>query len=289
MKLPLICLLFLSAALLARAADEIPIYEREPPTDPVELKKYYEEMAKAVKEVEQGIKDTKKKDIETALAPKAKNRRDADLAIPQRDNARIKIASSRVLTEKTIAGDVTGLVKQLRAGLDRESVSAVDTFLKVYGGDSAALANAAAIAWVQEVPGSALLLAAEAAQRSPGSANELNTLGSLLSDAGYVDRGIPILKFLATKFPNEPTIQNNLGQAWLGVGAPELAKPHLVRCLAMGSGHGAANAAMGVISYCAGDQAAATSYFQAAAASNSSPVARRRLKFQGLVRSRSMG
>ena len=269
--------LILGTAFLARAADEVPIYEREPPTDPVELKKYYEEMAKAVQASEQGIKDAKKKDIAAALAPRAPHPREADLAIPQRDEARIKIASQRTLTERTIATDVAGLVKQLREGLDGESVADADAFLKRYGGDPIALANAASIAWVQEVPGTALLLAAEAAQRSPGDANALNTLGSLLSDAGYVDRGIPILNYLAAKFPNDPTLQNNLGQAWLGVGAPELAKPRLLMCLGLASGHGAANAAMGVIAYCGGDQAAATSYFQAAAASNSSPVARRAL------------
>ena len=104
-------ILILSAALLARAADEIPIYEREPPTDPVELKKYYEEMAKAVQASEQGIKEAKKKDIEAALAPRATRSRDADLAIPKRDEARIRIASSRVLVEKTITADVAGLVK----------------------------------------------------------------------------------------------------------------------------------------------------------------------------------
>jgi hypothetical protein len=105
----------------------------------------------------------------------------------------------------------------------------------------------------------------------------LNTLGALLSDAGYVERGIPILSYLASKFPDDPTLQNNLGQAWLGVGAPELAKLRFLACLSRAPAHGAANAAMGVITYCAGDHAAATKHFQAAAASNSSPVARRAL------------
>ena len=269
--------LILGAALLVRAAEEVPIYEREPPTDPEELKKYYEELGKAVKAAENATKGAAAKDIEAALAPTASHAQPAEVAIPRRDNARIKIASSRVLTEKTIAADLAGLVKQLRDGLDEESVAEADAFLKVYGGDPSALADAAAMAWVQEAPGTALLLAAEGAQRSPGNTNALNTLGALLSDAGYVERGIPILNFLATKFPNDPTLQNNLGQAWLGVGAPELAKPRLLACLALAPAHGAANAAMGVITYCAGDQAAATKHFQAAAVSNSSPVARRAL------------
>jgi hypothetical protein len=269
--------LILGAALLVRAAEEVPIYEREPPTDPEELKKYYEELGKAVKAAENATKGAAAKDIEAALAPTASHAQPAEVAIPRRDNARIKIASSRVLTEKTIAADLAGLVKQLRDGLDEESVAEADAFLKVYGGDPSALADAAAMAWVQEAPGTALLLAAEGAQRSPGNTNALNTLGALLSDAGYVERGIPILNYLATKFPNDPTLQNNLGQAWLGVGAPELAKPRLLACLALAPAHGAANAAMGVITYCAGDQAAATKHFQAAAVSNSSPVARRAL------------
>lgn len=269
--------LFLGAVLLARAADPVPIYEREPPTDPVELKKYYAELEQALKEAENAPKIEAAKNIEAALAPRQSRPRSVEVGIPERDDARIKIASHRKLSAQTIDADVAGLLKQLRTGLDRESVDDVDAFLKVYAGNPTALANAAAIAWVQEAPGTSLLLAAEAARRSPGSANALNTLGALLSDAGYVDRGIPILAFLAAKYPDDPTLQNNLGQAWLGVGAPELAKPHFLKCIARAPMHGPANAALGVITYEAGDHAAATKHFQAAAASNSSPVARRAL------------
>lgn len=277
MKRFLIAVLIFGAALLAHAADPVPIYEREPPTDPKELEKYYEELGKAVQAAEQGIKDAGKKAVAAALAPKASNPQAADLEIPERDEARIKIASSRKLTAQTIDADVAGLLKQLRAGLDGASVADADAFVTAFGASPAALANAAAISWVQEAPGTALLLAAEAAQRSPGNANALNTLAALLSDAGYVDRGIPILVFLAAKYPDDPTLLNNLGQAWLGVGAPELAKPYLLACIARAPLHGPANAAMGVITYCAGDQTAATSHFQTAAASSSSPVARRAL------------
>ena len=114
-----------------------------------------------------------------------------------------------VLTEQTIAAEVVGLLKQLRTGLDHDSIADADAILKVFGGNPAALANAAAIAWVQEAPGTALLLATEAAHRSPGNANLLNTLGALLSDAGYVERGIPILAYLAAKFPDDPTLSAN--------------------------------------------------------------------------------
>jgi tetratricopeptide (TPR) repeat protein len=260
---------------MARAADEVPIYEREMPTDPAELKKYLAELERALKDVETATRQESTKAIAAALAPQS---RAVDVAIPERDEEQIRIASRRMLTEQTIKAEVADLLKQLRAGLDRESIADADRFIRVYPAKPVALANAAAIAWVQEAPGVALLLAAEAAQRAPGNPNLLNTLGSLLADAGYATRGIPILAYLAQKFPNDPTLLNNLGQAWLGLGAPELARPRLQTCLSRAPAHGAAHSAMGVIAYSAGDHAAAITHFQTAAASHGSPVARRALK-----------
>lgn len=267
----------LGAAPLAHAADAVPIFEREMPTDPAELKEYMEELDRALKGIETATKQEKAKNIAATLAEPAKKARPVEIEIPKRDEDQIKIASRRVLTAQTIAAEFAGLIQQLRAGLDRESVTEAERFLKAYGTRPNALANAAAIGWVQEAPGTALLLAAEAARRAPDNANVLNTLGSLLADAGYAARGIPILDYLARKYPEDPTLQNNLGQAWLGLGAPELAKPRLQACLSRAPAHGAAHAAMGVIAYSNGDHAGATKHFQAAVASQSSPLSRRAL------------
>lgn len=265
---------FLVALLCSVSAAEVPIYEREMPTDPEELKKYMAEMEKALKQMDATVKQ------ETANARKAAQAQThaLDLAIPNRDDQEIAAASMRVLTEQTLAADVAELVKKLRAGLDEDDLADAKHWLDKYGSNPSALASGAAFAWVQQAPGPALLLAAEAAARAPKDTNVVNTLGSLLADAGYGSRGIPILNYLAKKFPNDPTLQNNLGQAWLGLGEEKKAEFHLMACLRLAPGHSAANASMGVIKEAAGDHAAAAKHFQTSASTGGSSVARRALR-----------
>ncbi len=261
------------ALLCFASAADVPIYEREVPTDPVELKKYMAEMERALKQVDEAPKE----EAARARAAVKAAVQAPEVAIPERDDEEINLASRRKLTDRTVAADVVDLVKRLRAGLDATDVADAGRWIKVYDSNPAALASGAAMAWVQGAPGPALLMAAEAAKRAPQNANVLNTLGSLLADAGYGSRGIPILDYLAGKFPKDPTLQNNLGQAWLGLGEPKKAEFHLLACLRLAPGHSAAHAAMGVIKSAAGDQAAAAKHFQAAASSSGSAVARRAL------------
>ena len=262
------------ALLCLASAAEVPIYEREVPTDPEELKKYMAELERALNQVEQAPKE----EAARARAAAKAEVQAPEVAIPERDDEEIGLASRRKLTDRTVAADVADLVKRLRAGLDADEVADAGHWIEDYGSNPGALASGAAFAWVQGAPGPALLMAAEAAKRAPQNANVLNTLGSLLADAGYGSRGIPILEYLAGKFPNDPTLQNNLGQAWLGLGAPEKAEFHLLACLRLAPGHGAAHASMGVIKSVAGDQAAAAKHFQASASSSGSAVARRALR-----------
>lgn len=265
----------LLVALLCKvSAAEVPIYEREVPTDPEELKKYMAEMEKAVKQADEAVK------LETARARQAAQAQTKalDIAIADRDDEEIALANQRVLTEPAIAADAADLVKRLRKGLDDDALADTQHWMDKYGSNPSALASGAAFAWVQQAPGPALLLAAEAAVRAPKDTNVLNTLGSLLSDAGYGSRGIPILNYLANKFPNDPTLQNNLGQAWLGLGETRKAEFHLMACLRLAPGHGAANASMGVIKEAAGDHAAAAKHFRTAASTSGSAVARRAMR-----------
>jgi Flp pilus assembly protein TadD len=270
----LTALVFALLCLTSRA--QVPIFEREMPTDPVELKKYLAELEQALKQVQEAPQQEAARQREAAR--RAAETAELDLAIPDRDDEQIELASKRVVTDQTVVAEINDLVAKLRAGLDSSEVDEVETWLKEFAADPAALASGAAMAWVQRAPGTALLLSAEAAKRAPKDANVLNTLGSLLADAGYGDRGIPLLAYLANKYPDDPTLQNNLGQAWLGLGAPEKAEPRFAACLRLRPGHGAAHASMGVITYCAGNRTAATEHFVKAASSHGSPVARRALR-----------
>ena len=197
------------------------------------------------------------------------------LQIPFRDEAELKLIGRQpaITSPAQLQQDVDQMIKALRAGLDDEDKDDADRTLKAFGNNQPALNNAAAIAWVQSCPGTALLLAAEAVHINPKDTNSANTLAALLVQAGYVHKGIPILEHLVNLFPNDPTILNNLGQAWFDVGEKEKAKGFLGRCIATAPDHGAAQASLGVVAQAEGKAAEATEHFKAAAESNSSPAA----------------
>ena len=197
------------------------------------------------------------------------------LQIPYRDEAELKLIGQQpaITSADQLQQDVDQMIKALRAGLDDDDKDDADRMLKAFGNNQPALNNAAAIAWVQNCPGTALLLAAEAVHLNAKDTNSANTLAALLVQAGYVHKGIPILEHLAKLFPDDPTILNNLGQAWFDVGEKEKAKGFLGRCIATAPDHGAAQASLGVVAQAEGKAAEATEHFKAAAESNSSPAA----------------
>jgi tetratricopeptide (TPR) repeat protein len=197
------------------------------------------------------------------------------LQIPDRDDAELKLIGQQpaITSPAQLQQDVDQMIKALRAGLDDDDKDDADRTLKAFGNNQPALNNAAAIAWVQSCPGTALLLAAEAVHLNPNDTNSANTLAALLVQAGYAHKGIPILEHLVKLFPSDPTILNNLGQAWFDVGEKEKAKGFLGRCIATAPDHGAAQASLGVVAQSEGKAAEATAHFKAAAESNNSPAA----------------
>jgi tetratricopeptide (TPR) repeat protein len=211
--------------------------------------------------------------------PKPKAR--PDVVLPERNREQLQLIPTTPLTEGQLPAEVDRILRDLRAGLDKDDLGEAQAAIAVAKGDSTLLANFAAVAWVQEAPGPALLLAAEAAHASPTDPNAVNTLGALLVNAGYEFKGIPLLKNLAARYPDSATVHNNLGQAWLRLGAIAEAEESLKRCLFLAPAHGAAHAALGLCAEAAGDPSGATAHFQAAAASNYSPTATELLEKHG--------
>jgi tetratricopeptide (TPR) repeat protein len=150
-----------------------------------------------------------------------------------------------------------------------------------FRGEAGAVANAAAIAWVQSHPEQALLLAAEAARMAPDDANAVNTLAALLAQAGYEEKAIPLLRHLAERHPQDTSILSNLAVAWLNLGETEEAGKIVLRVLALAPGHGVANLTAGLIAESEGRHDAAREHLRKAAASNSSPQARDLLRQRG--------
>ena len=193
--------------------------------------------------------------------------------LPARDEQEIALLPSIPLTAGTIPSELDRMAQALRAGLDKEDLDDADRILGKFAGNSTALANAAAIAWVEHSPGASLLLAVEAVRARPANNLALNTLGALLSHAGYQHKGLPLLEYLVQRFPESPLVLNNLGQTWLELGEIGKAEEYLNRCLALAPRHSAAHAAAGLIAQARGQTEPANAHFQAAVATDFSPAA----------------
>lgn len=215
-----------------------------------------------------------------AIAAAAEDEDEAEqlVQIPDRDDPQIAQARGLMLTRATLPAEVAGIAKVVDRAVDPAARLEARRIVDFYKANSGALANAAAIAWVQRSPEQALLLAAEAARAAPDDVNALNTLAALLAQAGYEGKAIPVLRHLAKVAPADATVLSNLAVAWLNLGEVEEAKKILLRCLALAPGHGVANLAAGIIAESEGRHAEAKAHFRKATASNSSLQARKILK-----------
>lgn len=220
----------------------------------------------------------------TMLMPVASRAQDDEaeelVQIPERDEAQIAQARALTLSAQTLPAEVARIAEALRKAINPQARAEALRLVEKFKGQGGALANAAAIAWVQKSPEQALLLGAEAARAAPTDANAVNTLAAVLTHAGYEGKSIPLLRHLATLHPDDASILSNLGVAWLNLGETEEAKKVLVRCLARAPGHGTANLAAGIIAQHEGRKAEAITHLKRASASNSSPEARRVLRAQ---------
>jgi len=202
--------------------------------------------------------------------------------LPARNETEISLLPSASLTAGTLPVELDRMARALRAGLDRDDLGDADRILGKFAGNSGALANAAAVSWVERSPGASLLLAVEAVRARPESATALNNLGALLCQAGYLHKGLPVLEYLSKKIPDSPTVLNNLGQAWLEMGEIDKAEVYLNRCLALAPHYAAAHAAAGLIAQARGQAEPANTHFQAAVATDFSPAAAKALDQQDI-------
>jgi Flp pilus assembly protein TadD len=200
--------------------------------------------------------------------------------IPETDEPQIAQARALVLTRATLPAELAAIAQAINGAVEPAARVEAMRLIDAYRPNPRALANGAAIAWVQRSPEQALLLAAEAARAAPDDPNALNTLAGLLAQSGYEGKAIPLLRYLAQATPDDATVLSNLAVSWLNLGEVDEARKVLVRTLAVAPGHGVANLAAGIIAENEGHHTEAQTHFRRAAASNSSMQARKILKQQ---------
>lgn len=179
------------------------------------------------------------------------------LRLPRRNDSALATIPAKPLTHAQlvtrIANLKNSLIPELQAHFATEMVNTANV-------GSTGAANAAALAWMAGRQDVALELAIDGADIDPDDDIALNTLGSVLTLCGMPEEAIPILDYIDRSIPDNATVDNNLGQAYTGLGDIEKGSSYLKRALSQSPYHPNANMTLADIAYIHGDKAAAKTY-----------------------------
>ena len=121
----------------------------------------------------------------------------------------------------------------------------------------AAMGNVAVGLWMTGRLQVALQLMGRAIAADPANTDNQCNYAAMLTMSGGASQAVPVLEQLAQKFPDNPTVLNNLGQAYYLAGDEEKSEKALGRALAVAPGHPQAAATQSQIAEGKGDQAQA--------------------------------
>jgi len=101
--------------------------------------------------------------------------------------------------------------------------------------------------WINKEHDVALYLMLKACVANPRDFVLLNNFAACLSMVGLPEKAIPILNYVSIKLPNNATVLNNMGQAWLSLGNVPKAKPLLEKAVTKENAHPEANRSLSKI------------------------------------------
>jgi hypothetical protein len=131
----------------------------------------------------------------------------------------------------------------------------------VQNNNASQLCQRAVTSWYFEnAPLTAVALAAKACGSNMKNGLALNNLSALLIEGSAVHKAVPILRYLTVRYPKDPMILNNMGQAFAVLGVKDSAKYYLARCVKASPHHPEANATLGRIAASDGNKQQAAAY-----------------------------
>ncbi len=128
----------------------------------------------------------------------------------------------------------------------------------------AVIANAASGCWMLGHWEKALFIMGRACIDDITDADNLNNYAAFLISTGGEQAALPILLYLNHKYPKNSTIQNNIGQAWFGLGDLSNAKKYLDSTTKLYINHSMANTSLSQIYLSQGDSSRSIAFLKAA-------------------------
>ena len=182
--------------------------------------------------------------------------------VPKKDVTRISMLPKKILND----AELLLFIKNVHSGVEKlipiaERTEALSIYneTKTQYRSTSVVANAASGCWMIGHWEKALFIMGKACLDDLSNADNLNNYAAFLIMTGGEQAAIPILEYLNSKYVNNSTILNNLGQAWFGLGDIDKAKEKLDETTALYPNHSMANSILSNISRAEGNNEKAIS------------------------------
>lgn len=180
--------------------------------------------------------------------------------VPPRDAARIAQIPASPLTPSALNAFVNNAQTIVTGKLNAHAKSLGDRILvqlKSEGKSNLGMGNAAVGLWMMGRAQTALQVMGSVYKVEPNNADNISNYAAMLSMSGGEQWAVPMLEHLNTRFPNNSTVLNNLGQAWFGLGVIDKAARYLQDAVRLSPYHPQANYSLSFIEESRGNKAAA--------------------------------
>lgn len=154
------------------------------------------------------------------------------------------------------------LLYDIQKQLSPAQLQETEKWLRSVNNNAIELADLGVMLYYKGMVAESFWCLAQAASFKPDNDYILNNLTGILNLGGAAPRSLPILRYLAKKYPTNSTVLNNLGQAWFAMGEWERSKSVLDSCLRISPNHPQANYTRAAIAEKESKNAEAAAYIQ---------------------------
>lgn len=213
-------------------------------TDPDELANAKEELNMLRQDLDMvkkmgGLMNNAQQNMKMAgLDPDAEER-----LVPKKDLARIS-AIPKTITDGNMGAYITSIQNKAASLLKpevKEMAEKIYSYIKSNSKNSSEAGNMATGLWIAGKPEIAFHTLGIICVNDPANTDNMSNYASMLSMLGAQHLAIPILKNLNSKFPNNSTLLNNIGQAWFGLGDIDKSEHYLDSVIRIYANHPQAN------------------------------------------------
>jgi tetratricopeptide (TPR) repeat protein len=179
--------------------------------------------------------------------------------VPVKDPARINTALLTIISNDGMAAYIDkthALVSSKLKPQSKTRAAEIYQSISQNNASSGSVGKTAVAIWMEGNPMLALYLLGNDCKKNP-NADNLNNYAAILTMCGAEQLAIPLLNNLNKRYPQNSSIQNNIGQAWFGLGEIDKANKHLDSAIRIYAMHPQANFTKCLIEESKGNKTAA--------------------------------